>query len=521
MPISRFNSDSLQNQFNWRWSYSSIRYLGVNIPAKMEDAFNLNYPPLVQKVLKDLKRMSLLPFSLIGRSNIIKTTVLPKFLYLFQNLPITPPTQFFQKMQSAFISFIWNNKAARISIKVLYLPYNKGGLNLPNLKLYYLAAQLGQIHLWFLPSSCSWVKIEMFDSLPYNLKYLPYFDIGVAKKITQNPVILNSISIWKMAHKLLGYNELISPFTPIWRNPCLSSCFNDDTFKSWDEAGMHEIRHLFNCSTFMSFPQIQNIYNIPSTHTYRFFQVRHMIKSIQHSLNEPQPSKLDNLLNITDGINKCISKVYRIMIESSSTNIDNIKQKWENDIGENITTTDWSHICLRIHNSFNFRHRLSQLKTVHRVYLTPEKMHKINGEISFLCWRCTRLKGTFLHIFWSCSLLLSFWSAVVDIISLCVKAPIPCSPKLCLLGTFHSDPWNKYQKIYIDRALMAARKCIAIHWKCINPPTISQWLNELSSYIPFEKIYYKNRRKEDEFLQIWQPHIDYMASRQTLIVPFI
>lgn len=68
---------------------------------------------------------------------------------------------------------------------------------------------------------------------------------------------------------------------------------------------------------------------------------------------------------------------------------------------------------------------------------------------------------------------------------------------------------------------MAARKCIAIHWKCINPPTISQWLNELSSYIPFEKIYYKNRRKEDEFLQIWQPHIDYMASRQTLIVPFI
>lgn len=56
MPISRFNSDSLQNQFNWRWSYSSIRYLGVNIPAKMEDAFNLNYPPLVQKVLKDLEK---------------------------------------------------------------------------------------------------------------------------------------------------------------------------------------------------------------------------------------------------------------------------------------------------------------------------------------------------------------------------------------------------------------------------------------------------------------------------------
>ena len=163
--------------------------------------------------------------------------------------------------------------------------------------------------------------------------------------------------------------------------------------------------------------------------------------------------------------------------------------------------------------SFNFRHRLAQLKLVHRAYFTPDKMHKINGELSFLCWRCTKLKGTFFHIFWSCSLIHNFGSSVTETISLCLKTHIPDSPKLCLLGTAHSDPWNAQQKTYIDLALLAARKCITRQWKSLSPPTTQQWLNELTSYIPLYRIYYNNRHKEPEFLEIWKPHLEYMESR--------
>lgn len=145
MPISKFNFDSLKDKFNLKWSPDYMKYLGIYIPNKIDDTYHLNYSPLIEKVTNDLKRMNLLPISLMGRTNIIKMSILPKFLFLFQNIPFSPPLLFFKKMQSIFSSFIWESKSPRISQQVLQLPYNDGGLNLPNLNIYFLAAQLTQI----------------------------------------------------------------------------------------------------------------------------------------------------------------------------------------------------------------------------------------------------------------------------------------------------------------------------------------------------------------------------------------
>lgn len=70
-----------------------------------------------------------------------------------------------ENMQSILSSFIWNNKSPRIHLQVLYLPYNAGGLNLPNLKLYYWAAQLSQVKQWFSPSLSYWARLESFATL--------------------------------------------------------------------------------------------------------------------------------------------------------------------------------------------------------------------------------------------------------------------------------------------------------------------------------------------------------------------
>ncbi len=90
-----------------------------------------NYNPVITKVSESLDRWSSLPVSLIGRINIIKMNIIPKFLYLFCSIP--PPSGFFPNMNKKCTKCIRKNRRARLRLTLLYLPYDRGGLHLPNL----------------------------------------------------------------------------------------------------------------------------------------------------------------------------------------------------------------------------------------------------------------------------------------------------------------------------------------------------------------------------------------------------
>uniref|UniRef100_A0A8P4JZV7 Endonuclease/exonuclease/phosphatase domain-containing protein n=1 Tax=Dicentrarchus labrax TaxID=13489 RepID=A0A8P4JZV7_DICLA len=125
-----------------------ITYLGLKVPTQLDRIFSLNYEALFNKVEKDLDRWMQLPISLIGRMNCIKMNVLPRFLYLFQTLPISIPNKFFKKLESVITRFIWRGKVPRIKIKTLYNTPQYGGSKLPNFELFYWAPQLRAIWFW-------------------------------------------------------------------------------------------------------------------------------------------------------------------------------------------------------------------------------------------------------------------------------------------------------------------------------------------------------------------------------------
>ena len=133
-------------------------------------------------------------------------------------------------------------------MSVLHLPYESGGLKLPNFYYYFLSSQLTQFKQWFMNTSCSWKRIESFDMYPYSLEHLPYIEFKEVDKITKNPVFLYSLSICKLSHKLLGYKISLSPCSPIWMNPSITCCV-DDTFKLWYDEGVQEFCHLFDNGT--------------------------------------------------------------------------------------------------------------------------------------------------------------------------------------------------------------------------------------------------------------------------------
>lgn len=64
----------------------------------------------------------------------MKIDVLPKFLYIFQTLPIDIPVSYFRQLSRATSKFIWGSSDPRIKLYILYKPTLEGRTGLSDFK---------------------------------------------------------------------------------------------------------------------------------------------------------------------------------------------------------------------------------------------------------------------------------------------------------------------------------------------------------------------------------------------------
>uniref|UniRef100_A0A8C5PZ97 Reverse transcriptase n=1 Tax=Leptobrachium leishanense TaxID=445787 RepID=A0A8C5PZ97_9ANUR len=156
----------------FQWTRNSLRYLGTTLTRCPRDLFAANYTPLLNTTLHELRKWHKPHISWLGRINYLKMTVLPKFLYIFQAVPVKIPRALFQALKSGFLKFIWGATCPRISYKDMIRPRDKGGLGLPHLESYYHAALLTRICDWSIsPPVKLWVALEKFAK--YRLHLCP------------------------------------------------------------------------------------------------------------------------------------------------------------------------------------------------------------------------------------------------------------------------------------------------------------------------------------------------------------
>lgn len=109
----------LKSAFHFRWQEKAMTYLGVQIPSRLDDLFDLNYVPLLTRTLTDLKTYDRPYFSWFGRINIVKMDILPRFLYTFQTVPIAVPHTYFRQLKSALLKFVWGSRKPRVRFTTL------------------------------------------------------------------------------------------------------------------------------------------------------------------------------------------------------------------------------------------------------------------------------------------------------------------------------------------------------------------------------------------------------------------
>ena len=131
-PINPIATRLPHSLFPFKRMDSGFKYLGIFITKSFPHIFKENVLPLLERCKEDFSRWSTLPLSLVGRINLIKMVVLPKFLYLFQHITVFIRKSFFAKFDQTISSFLWGNKPRRIKRVYLQRPKAMGGMALPN-----------------------------------------------------------------------------------------------------------------------------------------------------------------------------------------------------------------------------------------------------------------------------------------------------------------------------------------------------------------------------------------------------
>lgn len=93
--------------FPFKWTTDGFKYLGDFIGNSIRHVFT--WTPLKEKCKLNFQCWASLSLSLVGRVNLVKMVVLPKFLYLFQHIPILIKKLFFRSLIQLISSFLWGN----------------------------------------------------------------------------------------------------------------------------------------------------------------------------------------------------------------------------------------------------------------------------------------------------------------------------------------------------------------------------------------------------------------------------
>lgn len=511
--------EQLDKEVKFRWSKGGFRYLGVMLTHTSSQLYAANYDKLISQVKKDLERWEMLPLSLVGRVEAVKMNVLPRLLFLFTSLPVTVPVSTFRFLDKLISKFIWQNKRPRVRLKVLHAHKGKGGLALPNLRSYYWAAQLRILVSWLaLDVDTRWVHLEDSSVTKVSLSDHLFLNSKDRRNLKINNEWVNyTLKVWDKIRKVLNLSLSISRATKIADIHDFIPAKLDSGFRGWAEKGLITINQLFEGTTLRAFSQLQAQYGIASKELFRYFQIRHYlrthkewdkIRKLPSNFEQFWIERAENQMQVQ----KIVSCLYGRIQEDLTENTLDVKNKWELEANTIISDIEWErsweswHKCLSSPTWKEFSWKLRM-----RYFRTPLIISSYDKRCSSLCWRGCGLIGDLSHIFWDCPKLTVFWREVMREVNEIINVDGSFEPQQIILHNASLKGLGKNKKFLLNALVLIAHKMITTGWLKPQPPTLDQWTQRLKAVNVMECMTASLRLQTDIYIEKWAPVIMYLA----------
>lgn len=311
----------------------AIKYLGTFIPSDLSCTYELNFPPLLTETHVLLEGWHKGLHSWFSRCNLIEMSVLPKFLYLFQTLPIQILSKFFTQVHSLFTKFVWAHSKPCLPRRYLTLPKHYWGLALPDVKKYFLAVHLGRLIDWsHHETHKTWVQIEQAQTtIP--LKGIVWCPSGIPNTVKSHSLMGARIRLGSKAISSASLSTGESPLFPILGNPAFPLGLGRFEFKALSRTGQDCALHFLEGD---HWPSLQSLMDNDGCFQLPFWsaiQLHHFLHSLAN------PSHFNWALTtfeeycVDDGtLPQVLSKTYALLNSPPEQPQLSLLQKWEADL---------------------------------------------------------------------------------------------------------------------------------------------------------------------------------------------
>ena len=521
MPLTENFDANFLNTLPFKVVREHFTYLGLQISRNPKLLFKLNFQPALVKLKADIEKWKLLPLSMVGRINAVKMVTLPRFLYLFQNLPIYLPNSFFKQLDAIILPFVWAYKTPRISRNHLQKTTSDGGFGLPIFKHYYWAANARALSFWQLgspeglaaDSSPLWIKFEAKSIPQSSLPVLLFSKVVPNKTLIENNFIINNSL--RILNQIKSFTRApnTSVHTPILHNHQFLPSQLDGTFSVLENSGLRSIGDLYTKGNFISFNQFKEKFHLSSRHFFRYLQLRHYVREkIANFECKPIDHPIHRFFCVDPRSRHLVSQF--ILVLSSTPDSTRYREAWARETNMEITDEVWKESLRRISRcSINSRYRLIQFKVLHRLHYSRVKLHKIFGTVSPLCERCKVEEGSLAHMFVFCPVLQCFWNSVFNWLSRALNIQLNFDPITVICGYSTSlDPLPYRLQQVVMAGMVVAKKLILLEWKMPNAPSFKRWLSEMLIFASVEHLRSLGQGAQD-LNKTWKPLLDYFKGQ--------
>lgn len=487
--LSQEDRTDLHRLTSYRWITSAWRYLGVMIPVNITNIYKVNFTDSLRTLTQSLTSLSRQTFSWMDRIHVVKSFMLPKFLFLTRMLPIPIPKPDLQKWQGLLNKFIWDYKRHRISHKIMRLPRNRGSIGIPDIQLYYEAAQLANVlRILNMTSNTDWMRIE-FDNgtnqTPQEILWSP--SCNRPKTLRFNSYCMLTLKIWdKWKPKLTGQLSPLLPLTAFLGFP-------EDirrVIATWNSDAVYTLRDTTNRGEILPKADLERKTgrHLPWMH---YFQLRSALSTPEVKRNlKRQTTSFEKLLVAKDpSMKNKLSILYHILLDYMPPAMDAHRKQWERECGRSLDSNLWDAIYQKSVLSTNISSlRLQAIKLLNHWYVTPSWLHKIKRLSTPRCWKGCGQPADTAHCWWQCPFIAPFWQEIHKIIKKMTLCSFDLTPSQMVLHDWPPDSIPPHKERIVSTLLALAKTEIAAKWKSKVSPTVQDWYERLWECFLLSKI---------------------------------